>query len=286
MSDTSSFTAFTITLGEARITAFCDGILTVPVANLYRLNSDQPTPEKFPGAPGELSVNAFLIETDGRKIMIDTGSGALFGPDHGKLPAALKTLGISPDAIDDIILTHIHADHSGGLIADGKPVFKNAKLHIGKTEAAFWLSEGADRAPGVTEKVKGQIGRAHATIDPYKAENRVTIFEDNGEILPGFSASLRPGHTPGHLCVRFDTGENSIVFVGDIVHGDSVQFADPTVTIDFDYDQPNAAISRAAAFAQAADEGYLIAAAHLPFPGIGRIRRDGENYRFEAYCPK
>jgi glyoxylase-like metal-dependent hydrolase (beta-lactamase superfamily II) len=283
MTEDRSFAPFTFALGKARITAFCDGILLAPVGSLYRLASDQPTPENFPDAPGELSVNAFLVETEDRKIMIDTGSGALFGPDHGKLTAALKTLGLSPDAIDDIILTHIHADHSGGLIADGKPVFKNAKLHIGKTEAAFWLSEGADAAPGVTEKVKGQIGRAHATIDPYMAENRVTLFEDNGDILPGFSASLRAGHTPGHLAVQFVTGDTSIVFVGDIVHGDSVQFANPAVTIDFDYDQPNAAIARATAFAQATDDGYLIAAAHLPFPGIGYVQRDGDHYRFEAY---
>ncbi len=282
MPDHSPSAPFTISLGKARITALCDGVLTVPVANLYRLNSSQPTPEHFPAAPGELSVNAFLVETGTRKIMIDTGSGALFGPDHGKLQAALINLGISPDAISDIILTHIHTDHSGGLIADGMPVFKNATLHIGKTEAAFWLSEGADKAAGVTERVKGQIGRAHAAIDPYEAEKRVVLFADDGEIMPGFSASLRAGHTPGHLSIRFSDDENTIVFVGDIVHGDSVQFADPAVTIDFDYDQPNAAVARAAAFAEAADKGYLIAAAHLPFPGIGHIRRDGKAYRFEA----
>lgn len=283
MTDDRSFAPFTVPLGEARITAFCDGILVAPIGSLYRLGSDQPTPEKFPDAPGELAVNAFLVEVDDRKIMIDTGSGALFGPDHGKLQTALKTLGISSNEINDIILTHIHADHSGGLIADGKPVFKHAKLHIGKTEATFWLAEGAADAPDVTEKVKGQIGRAHATIDPYAAENRVTLFEDNGDILPGFSASLRAGHTPGHLAVRFETGGETITFVGDIVHGDSVQFENPAITIDFDYDQPNAAIARAAAFAQAADEGYLIAAAHLPFPGIGHVIREGDHYRFEAY---
>ncbi|WP_320198468.1 MBL fold metallo-hydrolase [Agrobacterium sp. rho-13.3] len=283
MTDDRSLTPFTFSVGKARITVFCDGTLVAPVGSLYRLGSDQPTPEKFPDAPGELSVNAFLVETDGRKIMIDTGSGAFFGPDHGKLPIAFEELGVSTDGIDDIILTHIHADHSGGLVADGKPVFKNAKLHIGKTEAAFWLADGAADAPHATEKVKGQIGRAHAAIDPYETENRVTLFEDNGDILPGFSASLRAGHTPGHLTIRFENNGETIAFVGDIVHGDSVQFANPAITIDFDYDQPRAATARAAAFTQAADEGYLIAATHLPFPGVGHIRRDGDHYRFEAY---
>ncbi|WP_284776170.1 MBL fold metallo-hydrolase [Agrobacterium sp. lyk4-40-TYG-31] len=283
MTDSSSFEPFTFSLGKARITALSDGILTAPIGSLYRLGSDQPTPEKFPDAPAELSVNAFLVETDDRKTMIDAGSGALYGQALGKLRAALETLGVSPDDIDDVILTHIHADHTGGLIADGKAVIKNATLHIGKTEAAFWLADGAADAPHATEKVKGQIARAHDTIDPYGAENRVELFEDNGDILPGFSATLRAGHTPGHLAVRFENNGETIVFVGDIVHGNRVQFDNTAVTIDFDHDQPTAATTRAAAFQQAADEGYLIAAAHLPFPGVGNISRNGEQYRFDAY---
>lgn len=283
MSDMLVRQPLTITLGKIRITALCDGILPLPLPQHYRLGSDQPTPENFSDAADELSVNVFLVQTGDRNVLIDTGSGAFFGPDHGKLPSALNAYGVSLDDIDDIILTHIHADHSGGLIADGKPVFRNAKLHIGKTEAIFWLSDGADQRPNVTEKLKGQIARAHLAIVPYISENRMSIFEDDGKILPGFSATLRAGHTPGHLSIRFDAGQQTIVFVGDIVHGTSVQFANPAVTIDFDHNQPSAAIARASAFAQAADEGYLIAATHLPFPGFGYIRNADENYSFEAY---
>lgn len=270
------------TVGHADITAFCDGILTAPVASLYRRDTGEPTPEAFADAPTQLSVNAFLVKANGKLVLIDTGSGQLFGPEHGKLTSYLAQMGSSVDDIDDIILTHIHADHSGGLISDGEPVFKKATVHIGKTEAEFWLSPGAADAPNLTDRVKGQIGRAHTCIDPYQDEGRVRIFADDGAILPGFSASLRAGHTPGHLTVRFESDGQVIAFVGDIVHGDTVQFADPSVTIDFDYDQKTAAISRAAAFKQAADEGYLIAAAHLPFPGVGYVRRENGHYRFEA----
>lgn len=269
-------------LGDADILALCDGMLSVPLANLYRKGSDQPTPEAFAAVATSLSINAYLVKTQGKLVLIDTGCGALFGPDYGKLLAQLQAEGYDADAIDHIILTHIHADHSGGLIVDGAPVFKKAILHIGTTEADFWLSPGAADGANVTERVKGHIGRAHACIDPYQQQGRVQIFEDNGDILPGFNAVLRAGHTPGHLTIHFESHGQAIAFVGDIVHGDGVQFADPSITIDFDYDQKTAAISRAAALKQAADEGILIAAAHLPFPGVGHVRFEGEGYRFEA----
>lgn len=278
----SSRSPFRFTLGKAEIFAICDGTLSAPVASLYRLDGDQPTPERFADAPTSLSVNAFLVKTPDRMVLIDTGSGQFFGPDHGKLQDTLSDLGVSPANIDDIILTHIHGDHSGGLVRDSAPVFAKARLHAGRTETAFWLSPGAAEAPDVTERVKGQIGRAHLCIDPYEAEGRLTVFDDEGPILPGFTASLRAGHTPGHLAIRFESDGKALLFVGDIVHGDRVQFANPAVTIDFDYDQPSAAKARATVFAEAADEGLPIAAAHLPFPGMGYVRREGEAYRFEA----
>lgn len=268
--------------GTAEIYAFCDGTLAAPIANLYRRGSDQPNPAAFEGAPTELSVNAFLVKTKGRLVLIDTGSGQFFGPDHGKLVSALESIGVSPDDVDDIILTHIHADHSGGLIRDGEPVFKRATLHIGATEANFWLSPEAGNAPGISDRLKGQIARAHASIDAYQEAGRVAVFADKGEIVPGFTPILRAGHTPGHLTIRFESDGAVMAFVGDIVHGDKLQFADPSITIDFDYDQKNAALSRTAALKQAADEGYLIAAAHIPFPGVGYVRGEGDHYHFEA----
>ncbi|WP_168879820.1 MBL fold metallo-hydrolase [Rhizobium sp. P28RR-XV] len=274
---------FSFSLGDTRITAFCDGVLGVPVATLYRLGSEHPTPELFSDAPSELFVNAFLVEIGSRRIMIDAGSGSLFGPDHGKTKGFLGVLGCAAHDITDIILTHIHPDHTGGLISDGTPAFTNATLHIGRTEAEFWLGEGVFYAPGAGDKLKGQIATAHATIDAYSTQDRVSLFDDNGLVMPDFSSRLRAGHTPGHVSIRFDAGQNSIVFVGDIVHGDKVQFRNPSVTITYDYDQASASIARAHAFEQAADEGHLIAASHLPFPGLGYVRREVDHYRFEAF---
>ncbi|MCE6073965.1 MBL fold metallo-hydrolase [Agrobacterium vitis] len=273
------------TLGAAEIFAIQDGVLTADVGKLYRRNGE-PVAEGFADAATSLSVNCFLIKTPERTVLIDTGSGQLFGPDHGKLSAGLAALGLSPADIDDIILTHIHADHTGGLVRDGAPIFPKATVHAGRTETDFWLSPGAADGPDVTERVKGQIGRAHLCLDPYEAEGRLTIFDDNGPILPGFSATLRAGHTPGHLVVRFESEGMAMLFVGDIVHGENVQFRDPSITIDFDYDQTNAAKARAQVFEQAADAGYLIAAAHLPFPGVGSIRKEGAAYQFETLQKK
>ncbi|MCF1492343.1 MBL fold metallo-hydrolase [Agrobacterium vitis] len=269
------------TLGAAQIFALQDGILTADVGKLYRRNGE-PVAEGFADAATSLSVNCFLIKTPERTVLIDTGSGQLFGPDHGKLSTGLNALSLSPADVDDIILTHIHADHTGGLVRDGAPIFPKATVHAGRTEAGFWLSPGAADAPDATERVKGQIGRAHLCLDPYEAEGRLTIFDDNGPIIPGFSATLRAGHTPGHLAIRFESEGEAMLFVGDIVHGETVQFREPAITIDFDYDQPSAAKARAQVFEQASDAGYLIAAAHLPFPGVGSIRNEAKAYRFEA----
>jgi glyoxylase-like metal-dependent hydrolase (beta-lactamase superfamily II) len=272
---------FSISLGAVRITTLLDGMLAAPVANHYRSASGAPTPEAFPDAPDRLSVNVFLVEVAGRHVLIDSGSGELFGPDHGKLPDRLATIGLSPADIDDVIITHMHADHVGGLTIGGKPLFSKAGIHAGETEAAFWLAEGAIARPGVTERVKGQIARAHAMLDPYKAQGRLFRFADHAtDIVAGFDARLHPGHTPGHLTIGIGTGDSRILFVGDIVHGDKVQFRDPAVTIDFDYDQATAAPSRRAVFEEAADQHFLIAGAHLPFPGIGRVERNAEGFRF------
>ncbi|NTJ42984.1 MBL fold metallo-hydrolase [Agrobacterium larrymoorei] len=262
------------------MTAFFDGFLTTAIGQLYRRGLDSPTPEEFPDTPDGLCVNAFLVQTGGKNVLIDTGSGEFFGPDHGKLIGALEAFGIGAHEVDDIILTHIHADHSGGLIVGGEPVFTNAELHIARTEASFWLAHDGSN---LTDRLRGQIERAHAAIDPYMAEGRVSYFDDDGIILPNFSSTLRAGHTPGHISVRFESGRQAINFVGDIVHGDSVQFYDPSVTITFDYDQPAAAAARIEAFANLARNVELIAAAHLPYPGIGFIRREDEYFRYEPY---
>ncbi len=274
---------FSFPLGSTEIVALLDGEIISPVAEIYRLGGSRPTPHKFPFAPSSLSINAYLVRCDIGKVLIDTGAGPLMGETAGHLPDALKTAGYSTDDIDHVILTHIHADHSGALVRDGTRLFPNAMLHISKTEADFWLSPDTPKKVIMTPKLQNHIVRAQEQLAPYREAGHLHMFADNGEILPGFTAISRPGHTPGHVSIRHVSGDASIIFAGDIVHGDSVQFRTPQITVSSDHDQPQAAYSRLCAFREAAHEGYLIAGAHLPFPGIGHITSEADHFAFHPY---
>ncbi|MFD0387741.1 MBL fold metallo-hydrolase [Tistrella bauzanensis] len=123
------------------------------------------------------------------------------------------------------------------------------------------------------EPARASFDEALAAIAPYRAEGRFQTFVDGADPVPGLGSILRAGHTPGHSSIVVADGGARLVIWGDITHGEVVQFADPDVTIDFDVDQPQARTTRRAALAEAAAEGYLVAGAHIAWPGIGRVRR-------------
>jgi glyoxylase-like metal-dependent hydrolase (beta-lactamase superfamily II) len=271
---------YRLKIGSAEVTALSDGTVALPLAKLYTNTSQEQAQsalkEAFLPEIVPTSVNAFLVNTGERLILIDAGTGAYLGPSLGKLVANIEASGYKMDDIDDVVLTHIHTDHSGGLISNGKRTFPNATLRVSEREAKFWLSaENAKAAVGI---VKQHFGEADQCVTPYVKAGKFEIFADNAAPVPGLGSILYAGHTPGHSAITLESEGQKIVFWGDITHGDILQFDEPGVAIEFDIDQNAAVAARDIAFRQAVEGKYLVAGAHIGFPGIGHVRKDSTNY--------
>ncbi|MDE1150693.1 MAG: MBL fold metallo-hydrolase [Azospirillaceae bacterium] len=267
-------------IGNVPVTALSDG--SVPI-NLHTL-LQRTTPQKIDGllarafqaTPTEASINAFLIELPGHLVLVDTGVGELFGPGlGGKLPDSLKRAGYTPDQITDILITHAHSDHAGGLVHQGQRVFPNATVYVGQADLDFFFDRSnAER----THYDIHYFDLAATMLKPYLDAGKVRPIAMDGPVLPGITATLHAGHTPGSAFFTLDSKGQRIVFTGDIVHAAAVQFPEPATTIAFDQDQDKAAAVRAQAFRQFAAERTLIAVPHMPFPGIGHVRAEGKGY--------
>ncbi|HEV7234229.1 MAG TPA: MBL fold metallo-hydrolase [Sphingorhabdus sp.] len=271
-----------IRVGDALVTALSDGTLPIDLrAVLHGIDAEQIEPmlaEAFQRNPVETSINVFLIELGDRHILVDTGAGELFGPGvGGRLPRALAAAGVRPEQITDILITHVHSDHSGGLTVGGRMVYPNATVHVGRPDIDFFLTTAKDSSDSEERRLAEEAKR---TLGPYVAAGRVKPFDGAAEVVPGITAELRPGHTPGAAFYTLTSAGQSIVFIGDTVHAAAVQLVEPAVTIVFDQNQPRARAIRQQALARFAAEGTLLAAPHISFPGVGRVKRDGTGYRW------
>ena len=268
-------------LGEFEITALSDGTVDLDVSKLLHeptAKTNAALARDFVKASLETSVNAFLVNTGTRLVLIDAGSGSLFGPTLGKLAASIQAAGYKPEQVDDIFITHFHPDHVGGLSADGQRVFPNATLHADKAESDFWLSQAnLDKAP---PDMKGFFQGAMASVNPYVAAGKYQPFEGDGEPVPGIRTHATHGHTAGHTSYVVESKGQRLVVIGDLIHVAAVQLPDPGVTIAFDSDAKAAAAARDAVFRQAAKDGSLVAAAHLQFPGLGHLRAAGKSWQW------
>jgi glyoxylase-like metal-dependent hydrolase (beta-lactamase superfamily II) len=271
---------FRMMLGDFEVTALSDGTVTLPMDKML----SNTTPEKVSAAlaaahlatPVETSVNAFLINTGTKLVLIDSGAGGMFGPTLGRLTANLKASGYQPEQVDEIYISHMHGDHVGGLILNGQAVFPNAVVRAAKAEADYWLSK--DNLDKAADNAKGGFKNAQAALGPYVAAGRFKPFDGAVELVPGVTAQPSKGHTPGHSSYVVSSKGQKLVLIGDLIHVGAVQFPDPNVTISFDSDSKSAVTERAKQFADAAKEGYLLGAAHLSFPGIGYVRASGGGY--------
>ena len=272
-------------LGRFEITALSDGTHVFPVPQVMVRARPDGTPEPLVQArPGEAeallaqehlslpyegSINAFLINTGSRLVLIDSGAGELYGACCGHLPANLRAAGYLPEQVDEVLLTHLHADHVGGITVAGHPIFPNAIIRMSRKDYDYWLDPVQEsKAPAFLHPM---FEGARAVLKPYIDAGRVQPFDNQGEVSPGIVAIATPGHTPGHTSYRVTSDGQVLLAWGDIVHVSPIQFPDPHVTVTYDTDGSEAEAQREALFNEAADQGLLVGAAHIAFPGLGHV---------------
>jgi glyoxylase-like metal-dependent hydrolase (beta-lactamase superfamily II) len=270
---------YRIMLGDFEVTVLNDGTLSLPasvMANTTEAATEKALARNFQKSPFDASDNAFLINTGAKLVLIDTGCGSLLGSTAGNLLANLKAAGYRPEQIGEVYLTHMHPDHAGGLMANGKLAFPNAVLRANQREADFWLNQAnLEKSPAAMQDFfKG----AMASVNPYIAAGKFKPFDGDTQLVPGIAAIAAPGHTPGHSIFLIESRGQKMELWGDLVHVAAVQFSEPSVTIQFDVDSQSASMQRQHAFADATKAGYLVGTAHLSFPGIGHVRAEGNGY--------
>ena len=264
-------------IGDVEVTSISDGLYKTSTDVV--LGVERAECRRLLGITGSdvyLSVNSFLLNINGKLALVDTGgSSAMVGLGH--LPDNLRAAGSPPEAIDYVLLTHFHPDHSNGLIdASGQAAYPNAQLVVHEREARFWL--GRTIPPDDTERLRRNTEGARRTSAPYRDRMRTVA---DGEVLPGVSAVLLPGHTPGHTGWLVRSGADAVLIWGDIVHIAGIQIPRPDATLVFDVAPEAARASRQRTFDWVATERLRVAGAHRDGPGFGYIVRDGTGYRYE-----
>lgn len=189
------------------------------------------------GIPSSLCV--YLIRKDGKNILIDSGNGN----EDSQLVPTLAGLGVTPEDIDYVLLTHLHGDHIGGMVNAGGAAFPDAEVYINKDEYDGW-----GNVP------ESDMGKAY--------DGRIVLFDADSELPCGIKAVRAYGHTPGHTMYRID----NILFAGDIMHAVALQLGNPDICARFDQDQEASARSRKALLQSASEEGLKVYGAHFPEP--------------------
>jgi glyoxylase-like metal-dependent hydrolase (beta-lactamase superfamily II) len=264
-------------IGDIELICVSDGILSSDINAVLGVSVERARKlfdESFFPLPVHCSTNNFIIRSQGRTALVDTGSGPHIYDSSGKMLENAAAAGISPSDINNILFTHIHPDHISGLLdANGRKVFPHAILKMHAKEFEFWLSENPQSKK--IEHVKHEADHVISFLSPYLEQ--IEVF-NNGEVFPGVSAVALPGHTPGHTGYLISSQRKELLIWGDIIHWPVVQFALPEAAMTYDVDPVQATATRREILQKAASSGLLVAGMHLYFPGVIRVRSEGSAF--------
>lgn len=221
---------------------------------------------------------SLLIKTGQRCLLVDTGAGGI-APTTGQLIPNLRTIGVTPEQIDTVILTHGHLDHIGGnLDKQGKPAYPNARYLMGKAEWDFWRTDpdlAGFKVPAFTDVIRNV---ARSQLPPL--QDRLTLVTDGDEVAPGIHIVAAPGHTPGHIALRINAnGEQLLWAVDTCLH--PIHVEQPDWVSKFDLLPQETVSTRRKLLGQAAIDGTLVHCYHFPFPGLGHVVMYKEGWQWQ-----
>lgn len=276
---------YAVRVGDIDVMVISDGVLPI-TATTMATNA----------APAELSswlrdmylppevldwpLNVAVVRTAGRTILIDSGLGTEFPdfPRAGQLAFRLDAAGIDPASVTDVVLTHLHMDHIGGLLVDGLRgrLRADLRVHLASAEAEFWVAPDFSRTvmpapiPEVLQRTATQF------LDVYRDQLRP--FETEYEVAPGVLIRRTGGHTPGHSIVRVESRGEALTFAGDAVFQPG--FDNPDWQNGFEHDPEESTRVRVRLLRELAASGEQLVATHLPFPSVCHVAADGDRFRF------
>ncbi len=264
-------------LGDFSCTVFQDALDTRPLEFLTTSVSNQEASQALEslGMPSDqvfLSYNILLLERDGERTLVDCGLMQVEGR-QGQLIKRLREVGIQPETIGRIIVTHTDFDHVGGLIDRNSNQFFPAAQVFMTRDAWDWYHH-----EDVLAKVDPVVADFFRRLFP-AITDQVVFVEGEQEIMPGVCAIPTPGHRPGHIALEIKSKGQTLIHFGDAINN-PIFVSHPDWLVKIDTDPEQGRKSRMALFARAADENALMFAAHPPFPGLGRITRKGEGFEW------
>jgi glyoxylase-like metal-dependent hydrolase (beta-lactamase superfamily II) len=278
---------YSFKIGDTEAFVIHDGFLSMPA--IQPMFVPEAKPEELqellkknflPADSFAVSLNVLVIKDSAGVSIFDSGAGSAFGSAMGKLIRGLAKVGVTPADVKTIYVTHGHGDHIGGLVNDAnQPVFSSAKIIVPKHELEFWTAEHPDLSGmRTTDETKTQTAASAKKI--FDAIKSQLVLKGPGEVAPGVELISAPGHTPGHAMYRVTRGSDKVLVIGDIVHVFAAQFPHPEWTMAYDVNPALAIETRRKAFKQLAADRTLVLGYHMPFPGLGHVRAEGQGFEW------
>ena len=271
--DHHTVSAHSFSVGQATVTVIRDAGFPIPITTLVT-NVDAARVARtldeygLPTDAAPTDVSQLVVDAGGVRTLVDTGTG------QGQLVPTMGALGMEPGSVDRVVVSHFHGDHVGGVSTDGAATFPNASVHFPAPELAFL--DGF--TPTGNEQVDGAVAGAVAKLAPVR--DRLQTYGDGDELAPGLRAVAAYGHTPGHMAFVLTSGDDRLMIASDAVAHPVVFFRHPSWRFGFDMAGDPTVVTRRRILSRAADEKLPFFASHMPFPGVGRVSRDGVGFRF------
>jgi glyoxylase-like metal-dependent hydrolase (beta-lactamase superfamily II) len=275
---------YAVEVGDIEVLVISDGVLPITATTLAT-NADSADlstwlhDQFLPPDVTDWPLNVVVVRTGGRTILVDAGLGVEFPdfPRAGQTVHRLEAAGIDPAAVTDVVLTHLHMDHVGGLLTEGlkQRLRPDLRVHVAAAEAEFWESPDFSRTDMPAPVPDALRSIASRFLDEYRGQ--LLTFEKEHEVAPGVLVARTGGHTPGHSIVRLASGDDRLTFAGDAVFAPG--FQNPEWHNGFEHDPDEAARVRIKLLRELAASGESLVATHLPFPSVCQVAAVGDVFR-------